>query len=75
MGGPILVWALELQHDIACSVAFKPLMGNSRARDIAAQAFELVALMGGAAYVGMKAKAVFVDTMLCGILRILRGTV
>ena len=56
-----MVGAFELQHDIACAVTFKSFIGNGWTRDIAAQAFELVALIGGAAHVGMQAKAVFAD--------------
>ena len=73
MGGPISVPALELQHDIARAVTFESFIGHRRARDVTAQAFELFALMGDAAHVGMQAKAVFGDTTLGGHLGFLRG--
>jgi hypothetical protein len=49
MGGPVAVGALELQHHLACLIEFEPFVGNGRAGDIAARAFELLALMGAAA--------------------------
>lgn len=61
MGSPVLVWTLErLQHHTIGAVAIEPFIGNRRARDVAAQTFELVALIGSTAYVGMQAKTVFV---------------
>ena len=50
MGGAVAVGALELQHDLARWIALEPFVGNGRAGDIAAQAFELLALMGATAY-------------------------
>ena len=46
VGGSVSIRALELQYDIACSVTFKSLIGNRRTRDVSAQAFELIALIG-----------------------------
>ena len=46
VGGAVAVGAFELQHDLAGAVALEPLVGNRRAGDVAAQAFELLALMG-----------------------------
>src|SRR4051812_37449683 len=46
MGDAIAPGTLELQHELACAIALEPLIGNGRAGDIAAQAFELLALMG-----------------------------
>ena len=43
-GGAVVPGALELQHDLARAIALEPLVGNRRAGDIAAQAFELLAL-------------------------------
>ncbi len=37
MRGAVLVGRLELQHDIAGAIAFKPLVSNGRAGDVAAQ--------------------------------------
>ncbi len=62
MGSTVLIRALEFQYDIACAVTFEPFIGNGRACNVAAQAFKLVALISGAAYVRMQAKAVFADT-------------
>jgi len=61
MGGAVAPGALELEHDLACAIALEPLVGNGRAGDIAAQAFELLALMGVTAYCRMQAEAVRVD--------------
>lgn len=44
MGGSVPVAALELQHDLAGAIALEPLIGNRGAGDVAAQAFELLAL-------------------------------
>ena len=73
VGGPVSIRALERQHDIACAVTFESFIGNGRARNVAAQAFKLVTLIGGAAHVGMQAKAVFADTTLGDHLGFLRG--
>src|SRR3954466_13346554 len=61
MGGAVAPRALELQHDLAGTGALEPLVGNRRAGDVAAQAFELLALMGVTAYCRMQAEAVRVD--------------
>ena len=50
MGGAVALGALELQHDLAGWIALEPFVGNRRAGDIAAQAFELLALMGATAH-------------------------
>ena len=50
MGGAILVSALQLQHDLAGGVAFEPLVGDRWAGDVAAQVFELLALIGATAH-------------------------
>ena len=50
--------AFELQHDIASAIALEPLNGDRRARDVAAQAFERLALMLPAAHPDMQAEAV-----------------
>src|SRR4051812_29158538 len=61
MGGAVAPGTFELEHDLACAIALEPLIGNGRAGDIAAQAFELLALMGVTAYCRMQAEAVRVD--------------
>jgi hypothetical protein len=43
---------------LAGTVAHEPCVGNRRASDVAAQAFELLALMGAAAHGGVQAEAV-----------------
>jgi len=48
--GPVTVGTLELQHDLARAIALEPFVGDGRAGDIAAQAVELLALMGGTAH-------------------------
>ena len=61
MGGAVAPGALELQHDLACWIALEPFIGNGRAGDVAAQAFELLALMSATAHCRMQAKTVRVD--------------
>ena len=73
MGSSISVRAFELQHDVACAVAFKPFVGNRRTGNVTAQTFELMALMGGTVDVGVQAEAVFGGTQLLGGLHRLRG--
>ena len=57
MGGGVAVGTLELQHDLACLIAFEPFVGNRRAGDSAAQAFELLALMGATTYCRMSSQS------------------
>jgi len=47
-----------LQHDLAFAIALEPFVGDRRAGDVAAQPFELLALMGATAHPGMQAEAV-----------------
>ena len=61
MGGAVAPGALELEHDLAGAIALEPLVGNGRTGDIAAQAFELLALMSTTAYCRMQAETVRVD--------------
>jgi len=61
VGGAVAPGTLELQHDLAGWIALEPFVGNRRAGDIAAQAFELLALMGATAYCRMQAETVRVD--------------
>ena len=60
VGGAVSVGALQLQHDLASAVALEAFIGNGRARDVAAQVFELLALIGAAAHRRMQAEAVAV---------------
>ena len=66
MGGTVVVRTFELQHDITGTIAFEAFVGNGWAGDVAAQMLEFAALMGGAAHLGMEAKALFADTALLG---------
>ena len=54
MRGAVAPEALELQHDLAPAVALEPLVVNRQAGDVAAQAFEFLALMGVTAYCRMQ---------------------
>jgi hypothetical protein len=51
--GAVAPRAFELQHDIPRAIALEPLNGDRGARDVAAQAFEFLALMRPAAHPGM----------------------
>ncbi len=70
VGGVVPVGAFELQHDLADAIALEPFIGNRGAGDVAAQAFEFLALMGATTYCRMQAKAVRVGAPclrgLCG---------
>ena len=52
-GGAVAVRTFELQHDLACWIAVEPFVSNRRAGDIAAEAFERLALMGATAHCGV----------------------
>ena len=67
MGGAIAVRGFELKDDLAGRGAAHPFVSEGGARDIATQVFECVALMGGAAHVGMQAKALCADTTWLGM--------
>ena len=70
VGGAVAVGAFELQHDLAGAVALEPLVGNGGAGNVAAQAFELLALVGATAYCRVYAKGVRVGAQ---YVRRLRG--
>ena len=70
---PSLYGAFELQHDIAGAVELEPFVGDGGACDIAAQLFEFVALIHGAAYLGMEAEPLRVGTALFGRLHLSAG--
>ena len=53
--GAVAPRAFELQHDIPRSIALHPFVGHRGARDVAAQAFEYLALMGATAHRGAQA--------------------
>ena len=50
MGRPVSVAAFELQHGLAGAIGLEPFIGNRGAGDVAAQAFELPALMHATKY-------------------------
>jgi len=73
MGGAVLVRAFELQHDINGAAKFESFVGNSGAGDVAAQLFEFVALIHGAAHLGVEAEPLFVGTALLRGLALVAG--
>ena len=66
VGGAILVRAFELGHDIAGAVECEPFMGDGRACDSAAQRLEFVALIHGAAHLGVETEPLGIGTALLG---------
>jgi hypothetical protein len=64
MGRAISIGGLQCEHYLPGTVECKAFVGHGGAGDIAAQVFEFLPLMGGAAHLGMEAKAVLVDTAL-----------
>lgn len=65
MRGAVAPGALQLQHDVARRIFLEPLVGNRGAGDVAAQAFERLALMRGAAHPGMQAEPVPLGAQAC----------
>ncbi len=51
--GAVAPGALELEKDLAFAIAAESFVGDRGARDVAAQAFEFLALMRPAAHPGM----------------------
>ena len=64
MGGAIPVRGFELKHDRAGRGAAQPFVAQSRARDVTAQPFECLSLLGATRCVGMQAKPLGTDTAL-----------
>jgi hypothetical protein len=58
MARAIAIRRLELQHHLSGVVHTHPLVGDHRARDVAAQVLERLASLGGAPYSCMKAETV-----------------
>ena len=56
MGRAISVGGLQGEHDLPGTVECKALVGDGGAGDVAAQVFEFLPLMGGAADLGMEAE-------------------
>jgi len=61
VGGAVAESALQLQHDLAGAITLEPFVGNGGACDLAAQAFERLALTGATAHRRMQAEAVRQD--------------
>ena len=59
--GAVAPRAFELQYDIPRSIALEPLVGDRGAGDVAAQAFEFIALMGATAHPGVQTEPVRID--------------
>jgi hypothetical protein len=62
--GTIAVRGFELKDDLAGRGTAQAFVAEGRARDVAAQTFEGVPLMGAASRIGMQAKALGTDTAL-----------
>ncbi len=73
MRGAILVRAFQLQHDIAGAVELEPIISDGGTCDIAAQLFEFMALIHGAAHLGVEAESLRVGTALFGRLHLTAG--
>ena len=63
--GAVAPGAFELLHDITSAIALEPFIGNRGARDVAAQPFEFLALMGATAHPAMQAEAVRIGAQSC----------
>ncbi len=64
MGGPIPVRGFELEDHLAGLGTAQAFVAQGGARDVAAQPFELLALLGPTAGVGMQAQPLGTDTAL-----------
>ena len=53
--GAVAPGAFQLRHDVTGTIARKTFVGDRGARDVAAQAFEFLTLMGATAYPSMQA--------------------
>jgi hypothetical protein len=67
---PVLVRALESQHEIASAVEFELFIGDGGAGDVATQLLQFFTLIHGAAHLGVEAEPLFADTVFLGMLRI-----
>ena len=57
MGRAISIGCLQCEHHLSGPVDYKALVGKGGAGDVAAQVLQLLALIGGAADLGMEAEA------------------
>ena len=73
VGGTVAVRAFELQYDITGAVEFEPFIGDGGAGDVAALLLEFVALIHGAAHLGVEAEPLLVGAAFLGRLRIKAG--
>jgi hypothetical protein len=73
VGGAVLKRALESRHNIAGAVEFETFIGDGVSGDVAAQLFKFVALIHGAARLGVEAESLFTDTAFLGVLHINAG--
>ena len=73
MGGAVLKRALESQHNIAGAVEFEPFIGDGGSGDVVALLFKFVALIHGAAHLGVEAESLFTDTAFLGVLHVNAG--
>ena len=64
MGGAIAIRGFELKDDLAGRGAAQAFVAQGRARDVAAQAFELLPLVGATAGVGMETEPLSTHTPL-----------
>ena len=62
MGGPIVIGRFELQDDLAGRGAAQSFVAQGGACNVATQAFEFLALMGGTRRFGMQAKPLGTDS-------------
>ena len=66
MGGAVFVRTLQLQHDLAGTIAFDLFVGDSRSGDVAAELLQFQRLISAPAHRRIEAKAVRVGTQLWG---------
>ena len=64
VGRAVSVGGLQREHHLPGAVECQPFIGDGGAGDVAAQMLKLLALLGGAAYLGVETEAVLVDTAL-----------
>jgi hypothetical protein len=65
MRGAVAPGALELEHDVPRAIALESFVGDRGPCDVAAQAFELLALMRAPANPGMQVEAVRIGAQGC----------
>ena len=58
VGGAVAAGCFEFEHHLPRSIYTEPLVGNRRARDVAAQLFKITALIGVTAHPGVQTESV-----------------